>query len=126
MWPGDLERLIKGLNPRLKIVRGHDLQENRAGLYHWANQWEEDGLMETRSMGNWELVCGVSVNWMPERTIKEDDGRHIWKRGWREVLELLRSKQLIRVPAEYGGKYDVLRFGTVKKIHQGHLVSILP
>lgn len=80
MLPGLFIRKLQKLNPRLKVWVQDDSRQ-AAGLYHVQN-------------GEYEPVCGIDKNCVPEHIIYKEDGS-ILKSGWRRVLKILINEGLI-------------------------------
>ena len=118
LWPGEFRDLLRKLNPRLEIFRGNrDGKSHLASVRFWERTFDPLGLFEYASEGNWRPICACSTDWIPERTIFGEDGR-ILKRGWREVLDILEKKSIIRIPRELGGGQRglVLKWGVPQKV----------
>lgn len=81
MLSGEFERLIKRLNPRLRIFCGND-NRKAAGLFHVLN-------------GEYTQIIGVDKNFVPE-WIRYDMFGHIIKSGWRRVVKLLIAQRLAK------------------------------
>lgn len=113
IWiPGDFARFVKRLNPRLCILH---TWENRvefvANVSHWDEEYSEENNMEHRYQGHWKFCSRIPINWYPERSIYDRDGRHIY-RGWREVLSHLKNLGYITIPNRLGGNLGILSRGT--------------
>lgn len=78
---GEFERLLRRLNPDLRVYCGND-DHRPAGLYLLKN-------------GQIEELGGVDKNFVPDQTILDKTGR-IVKKGWRAVLMNLVARRLVR------------------------------
>lgn len=78
---GDFERKLRRLNKKLHIFCGEN--ENRpAGVWLY------------KSNGEYEEICGVDKNYVPEHVEYNENGT-IRKGGWRRVLRLLVQRRVI-------------------------------
>ena len=80
MLSGEFQRKIRQLNKDLRIWCG-DKDHLPAGLFRMVR-------------GEWETICGVDKNWVPEHTEFHPDGK-IKKSGWRRVLRILIRQGLV-------------------------------
>jgi hypothetical protein len=80
MLSGDFQRVVKQLNPRLRIC-SLDGSKNAAGIYY------------IDPIEGYISVCGVDKNYVPERTEVDEIG-HILKSGWRRVVNILLARNL--------------------------------
>jgi len=79
MLAGDFQRRLRRMNKELRVFCG---DSNRAaGLYHVVN-------------GEYEELCGIDKNYVPEFPTCEPNGRII-RRGWRSVVQLLIGRKLV-------------------------------
>lgn len=116
MLPGDFSRLIVALNPRLRIITGESNRDKMvASVYHWDSVYNPDRNCEFRNEGNWMFVTRVPINWLPERTIKNAQGK-ILDRGWRDALNNIAQLGYIRIPKILGGNNGILKEGRVQVI----------
>ena len=123
-WSGDFARLLRTLNPRLICKRGDTgARAAFASVYLWTSEFDSEDAPEVgRPMAHLKQVCGVPVGWLPERTIFYRDG-HIWKRGWREVLNICHQRGLIRLPRELARDGGILTHGHATRLTEtGSLV----
>src|ERR1700682_1118360 len=80
MQPGEFQRCIRQLNPKLRICC-FDNSPHAAGLYY----------VDPRE--GWISVCGVDKGWVPVTTTVDEVG-HILKSGWVRVVKLLLAQGL--------------------------------
>jgi hypothetical protein len=81
MLSGEFERNLRKLNPKIRIFCG-DNDKRPAGVWYYTGQ------------GQYEEICGVDKNFVPELSTFDNKG-HILKGGWRRVLRLLINKNLV-------------------------------
>jgi len=108
MFSGELECLLRELNPRLQIRRGNrEHTHNRAGIYHYEKKYNVDNEDQDNGItGFWNRICSIGVNYLPERTRWDEAGHHV-TRGWRETIAMLHDKGLVKIP---GGQDARRRF----------------
>lgn len=80
MMSSDFQRVVRKLNPKLRICSLENSQY-AAGLYY-IDPFE-----------GYVAVCGVDKNYVPERTEVDEIG-HILKSGWRRVVNILLARGL--------------------------------
>lgn len=80
MLAGEFQRKIRQLNRNLRIWCG-DTNHLPAGLFHVAR-------------GQYEQICGVDKNYVPEHTELAENGAII-RSGWRRTLRVLIKQRLI-------------------------------
>lgn len=93
MEASQFQNKLRRLNPRLRIFCGND-DSKPAGIY----TLEKDG---------YELICGISKNFIPEFSIRDDKG-HIVVGGWNRVIKILVAEKLIdrHTSYKYFGHWD--------------------
>ena len=81
MLAGDFQRRLRRLNPKLRIWCGDD-DSKPAGIFF------------VSSDGEYNEVCGIDKNYIPEHTIWGEGG-FIAKGGWRRALKVLIHRKLV-------------------------------
>ena len=122
--------VIRKLNPRLRTFFGENVIAGVptvvGSVYFWATEREWDVHIEVGSRpsqgSHWLQVCGISPVWMPERNVKVNG--KMYKRGWREALDIIAQKGYIRIPLKYGGKEGILKHGHPREIVHGMAVGV--
>jgi len=99
MYPGEFQRCIKQLNPKLRICCLED-SKHAAGLYY-IDPYE-----------GYTQVCGVDKGWVPVATTVDEVG-HILKSGWYRVVQILLARGLTTVDK-------------VRKVWPGFFLSRVP
>ena len=87
MLAGDFQAKLRKLNPKLRIFCGND-DHRPAGIYQVIR-------------GEYTEICGIDKHYVPEWSIREENGAII-KSGWRRALKILINKGL--VDREYAQK----------------------
>lgn len=80
MLAGVFQRNLRKLNPKLRIWCGDD-DSKPASIFYVKH-------------GEFEQVCGIDKNWIPENTQFEESGA-IKKGGWRRAVRILIQKRLV-------------------------------
>jgi hypothetical protein len=81
MLSGQVERNLRKLNRNVRIFCG-DNPSRPAGVWYYTGN------------GEYEEICGIDKNFVPEHAEFNDNGTHR-KGGWRRVLKILIQKRLI-------------------------------
>lgn len=81
MLSGEFQRKLRSVNNRLRIWCG-DNPTRPAGIY------------KVNKFGEYEEVCGIDKNYVPELTTQREDGL-ILKGGWRRAIHILIRARLI-------------------------------
>jgi hypothetical protein len=80
MLASDFQRKVRKCNTDLHIYCGND-DSKPAGLYFV-------------KQGQYQEICGVDKNWLPEWPITNEKGR-ILKGGWRRAVKVLIERKLV-------------------------------
>lgn len=112
MLSGEFQRNLRKCSKNLRIFCG-DNDARPAGIY------------KVNNLGEYEEVCGIDKNFVPELTTQREDGL-ILKGGWRRAINILiNAKLLDRYVAErvFGTRFDgrtrktVIQYDTDKLKH---------
>lgn len=80
MLAGDFQCRLRRLNPKLRIWCGDD-DSKPASIFFVRG-------------GEFEQVCGIDKNWVPEHTEYRPDGT-ILRGGWRRAVRILIQRRLV-------------------------------
>jgi hypothetical protein len=80
MLSGEFERKLRRLNCNIRIFCGND-DSKPAGIY-------------TVRQGEYEQICGIDKNYIPEYPIRDINGAYI-KSGFRRAIKILINKGYI-------------------------------
>ena len=81
MLAGEFQRNLRRCTTKLRIFCG-DNNERPAGIY------------KVNHLGEYEEVCGIDKNYVPELTTQREDGL-ILKGGWRRAMNILIKAKLV-------------------------------
>jgi len=105
MLAGDFQQKLRKLNPRLKIFCG-DSNNTPASIFYV-------------SQGEFEPICGIDKNSVPEHEIRNEDGT-LFKGGWRRAIRILIQRGFVdRYKAEkiFGTHFSVRPVSKLKTLN---------